>query len=90
MNKTQKLKEIAKEIDVIPYWNKNPNSTSLSRIIKHQKGVLESENEEETVKSAERLKHYLWILVNKTQHIIKEEKEKLNNIISKLDEYSKY
>ena len=86
MNKIQKLKEIVQEIDVIPYWNENPTSNTLKRVIKKQREVLENNSEEEILKSAFKLKHRIWVLINKTSYLIDEsEKVKLNNIFDELE-----
>jgi hypothetical protein len=72
MNKIQKLKEIAKELDVIPYWNENKTSNTLKRIINKQREIWETneEKEAEILKSAEKLKHRIWVLVNKTPYVV--------------------
>jgi hypothetical protein len=86
MNKIQKLKEIAQELDVIPYWNENSESSTIRRIIKFQRRILENKEEEKVVKSAYKAKHLIWVLLNKTNYIEEEtEKEKLNNIFEELD-----
>lgn len=86
MNKIQKLKEIAQKIDVIPYWNKNPTSKTLKRVIKKQREVLENNDEEEILKSAYKLKHRIWVVINKTSYLIDEqEKVKLINIFDELE-----
>lgn len=85
MDKIPKLKEIVKELDVIPYWNKNPHSETLRRIIKKQKNIWEAKDEE-AIKSAITLKHLIWILVNKTSYIVDDkERVKFNNIEKELE-----
>ena len=87
MNKIKKLKEIAKEIDVTPYWNENPTSETLRRIIKFQREIWENEKEEEVVKSAIKMKKRIWVLINKTPHITKEkERENLNGVVKFLED----
>ena len=87
MNKIQKLKEIVKELDVIPYWNENKTSNTLKRIINKKREIREisEEKEAEIIKLAEKLKHRIWVLVNKTPYVVEEkEKVKLNNIFDEL------
>ena len=86
MNKIQKLKEIAKELNIIPLWNENSESSTVRRIIKFQRGILENEEEEKVVKSAYKVKHLIWVLINKTSYVAEEaEKVKLNNIFDELE-----
>jgi hypothetical protein len=86
MNKTQKLKEIAQKLDVIEYWKNNPTSRTFRRIIKYQREVLENEEEESVTKSAYKLKHQIWVAVNKTTYLSEEtEKVKLINIFEELE-----
>jgi hypothetical protein len=59
MSKAQKLKKIAQKIDVIDYLNNNPTSSVFKRIVKHQRAILEKEDEEAIAKSAYKLKHQI-------------------------------
>lgn len=84
-SKLEKLKEISQKIDAISYLNNRPTSRTFKRIVRHQRGVLESEKEEEALKSAYKLKGWIWILINKTPHLTnEEEKIRLNNVINEL------
>lgn len=73
MNKIQKIKEIVRKIDVIPYWNENPTSKTLKGVIKKQREVLENNNEEEILKATYKLKHRIWVLINKTPYLTDED-----------------
>ena len=88
MNKAQKLKEIAKEINVIPYWNKNPTSRTIRKIINKQREILENNNLEEAkiLKLAEKIKYRIQVLIDKTPYITNEkEKIKYKEIIESLE-----
>lgn len=88
MDKIKKLKEIVQEIDVIPYWNENPTSSTLKKIINKQKEILENNNLEETkiTKLAEQLKYRIQVLIDKTPHITNEkEKIKYKEIAESLE-----
>lgn len=55
-NLISKIKEVSQSIDINSYQRNNPTSNTFKRIAKHQRIVLESNNEEEVLKSAYKLK----------------------------------
>ena len=88
MNKVQKIKEMVQKIDVIPYWNENPNSSTIRKIINKQREILENNNLEEAkiLKLAEKIKYRIQVLIDKTPYITNEkEKIKYKEIIESLE-----
>jgi hypothetical protein len=78
-NKTIKIKEIVKKIDlnkITSHLQEYPSSKTLKEIVKYSKRALDSNEDKKVFKLGTDLAYELDILVNKTSYVEKEEEKK--------------